>query len=490
MKNLTILFAFLLAVPAFSENARIAGTIRNSGTEYATLHYYETMLDRIFFEHRIDTVTLDQEGNFVFDLDLEHPVEFFIKSGRKYVTGNRFIEPGDTFDIRVSFLGRGMMKDIDADWTAANFFLYEFSLKYYADDAKVMEYDNSFSKDLQAFTDYIDLRRKQQLDFLDEFQHKMIMTDAFKTHIIAEIDYMWAIDRLQYLRRYPELTGKMPEIEDSYFEQIETIGLNNPKPLSNTRYPLLLQTYLRERYEYEVRESRRSRGRVFAANFGKMKLASEILGGEALDIACAALLREQISAMLFIRPESDSQYRSFVKATLEYAAKMIELFDSISTDRKYFERCSDYLEEARSLSPGMAMPDFSLNDLEGGEVSIYDFKGKPLFIDFWSMTCAPCLKAFPKIRELQSEFSDRNIVFIFISLDSDPVKVKDFVEDNDIRGVHLIAPGGFGSEAAKKYKIKAIPHYSLVDKLGRIFNANAPGPDQQQQLLQKLIEIR
>ena len=49
---------------------------------------------------------------------------------------------------------------------------------------------------------------------------------------------------------------------------------------------------------------------------------------------------------------------------------------------------------AFSLSIGETAPDFTLKDLEGKDVSLKDFKGKVVFINFWATWCSPCKKSF------------------------------------------------------------------------------------------------
>lgn len=62
-------------------------------------------------------------------------------------------------------------------------------------------------------------------------------------------------------------------------------------------------------------------------------------------------------------------------------------------------------------------PDFTLKNLAGDEVSLSDYLGKVVVIDFWATWCGPCRKGVPEFVEMQSEFGEDNLAILGISVD-------------------------------------------------------------------------
>lgn len=62
-------------------------------------------------------------------------------------------------------------------------------------------------------------------------------------------------------------------------------------------------------------------------------------------------------------------------------------------------------------------PDFTLNDLQGKQVSLNDYRGKTVLLDFWATWCAPCRMAAPELIKIQKNYRHKGLVVLAISLD-------------------------------------------------------------------------
>ena len=60
------------------------------------------------------------------------------------------------------------------------------------------------------------------------------------------------------------------------------------------------------------------------------------------------------------------------------------------------------------------LPDFTLEDLDGAPLSIRNWPGKPLVINFWATWCAPCLREIPMLKEFQTANPDLQVVGIAV----------------------------------------------------------------------------
>ena len=144
-----------------------------------------------------------------------------------------------------------------------------------------------------------------------------------------------------------------------------------------------------------------------------------------------------------------------------------EEFKETNPYPEYNEAIEAALTKALVLQPGQPAPDFTLDDLDGQPVSLNQFKGKAIFIDFWASWCGPCIVDLPYIQKIKAEMAEQPVVFLNISLDDDEEAWRKAVAKHEIKGVHLRA-AGWGADVAKAYSISSLPSYYVVDAQGRI----------------------
>jgi len=122
-------------------------------------------------------------------------------------------------------------------------------------------------------------------------------------------------------------------------------------------------------------------------------------------------------------------------------------------------------------------PDFTLQTITGEEVSLSDYRGKIVFINFWATWCGPCRTEIPAFVELQDEYGTDNLVILGISVDQgDRSVVTEFAKEYNINYKILYANG----EVVGKYGgIRSIPTTFIVDRDGYIRDGRVgfPGKD-------------
>jgi peroxiredoxin len=123
------------------------------------------------------------------------------------------------------------------------------------------------------------------------------------------------------------------------------------------------------------------------------------------------------------------------------------------------------------LKNGNPAPDFTLEDMSGNKVSLSDFKGKWVYLDFWSLSNGACISNFTKYGPVINEkYKDKNIVFLNICFEEDATKWRKKVDELQIGGVHVIAKGRTNLNICKTYQADVLPRTFLIDKTGNITN--------------------
>lgn len=93
-------------------------------------------------------------------------------------------------------------------------------------------------------------------------------------------------------------------------------------------------------------------------------------------------------------------------------------------------------------------------------------EGKTLVIEVWASWCGDCVKAMPKVKELQANNPD--VAFVFISMDKTADKWKLGIEKHELKGDHYMANDQMKGAFGKAIDLDWIPRYIIVDKTGNI----------------------
>ncbi|MFR9165310.1 MAG: redoxin domain-containing protein [Dysgonomonas sp.] len=143
--------------------------------------------------------------------------------------------------------------------------------------------------------------------------------------------------------------------------------------------------------------------------------------------------------------------------------------------------------DSRTFSAGEPYLDITLENPEGKDISLSDYVGKSevVLLDFWASWCGPCRKEIPFLIEAYDRYEDKGFEIVGISLDSDKGAWVQTIRRLGMTWPQMSDLGGWQSEAAQLYNVKTIPFTLLLDKSGKVIEANLRG----ERLLSKLEEL-
>jgi peroxiredoxin len=129
----------------------------------------------------------------------------------------------------------------------------------------------------------------------------------------------------------------------------------------------------------------------------------------------------------------------------------------------------------KSLAEGTKFPDFDEKDLDGKPLSVANYKGKVVLVDFWAVWCGPCVAELPNVLKAYEAHHAKGFEIIGISLDQDEKKLKAFIEEKKMTWVQYFDGKGWGNKLAAKYGVNSIPATYLLDGEGKIIGKNLRG---------------
>ncbi|RZK40433.1 MAG: TlpA family protein disulfide reductase, partial [Hymenobacter sp.] len=86
------------------------------------------------------------------------------------------------------------------------------------------------------------------------------------------------------------------------------------------------------------------------------------------------------------------------------------------------------------LVKGQPGPDFRLMDTSGRAVALRDLRGKVVYLDFWYSGCRPCLAEAPAAAKLKQQFAGQEVVFVYISIETNVDGWRQAIEKNSLAG--------------------------------------------------------
>ena len=117
---------------------------------------------------------------------------------------------------------------------------------------------------------------------------------------------------------------------------------------------------------------------------------------------------------------------------------------------------------------GKPVPDFSATDLNGKPISLQDYRGKIVLLDFWAVWNSFCISDILNVKKIYDTYKDQGFDVIGVSLDTDETKLRNYLQENQIPWRQIYSGQERQCPLVKQCNVKSIPARWLIDRDGKL----------------------
>ncbi|WLD91871.1 thiol-disulfide oxidoreductase ResA [Alkalihalobacillus sp. AL-G] len=129
-----------------------------------------------------------------------------------------------------------------------------------------------------------------------------------------------------------------------------------------------------------------------------------------------------------------------------------------------------FSNERGLVEVGDMAPNFALQDLEGNEVELEDYKGKGVFLNFWGTYCPPCEKEMPAMQRQYEKYKDEGVVILAVNIAESKFTVQNFA---DRKGLTFPIVLDKQREVVDAYGVGNLPATYLISPEGKVIKKTA-----------------
>jgi len=393
-------------------------------------------------------------GSFQMKVSLTGPTYMYLTDGENYIYG--MIEPNDDIKIKydainiatsMRFEGKGCEKFIFRNWLAQAR-VYTL-LKEQIGNARSNEHPFDY---LFNWLDSMKSVQLKKLESLKNFMSKQAF-DLFYSDVTAS--FMGNRFRSVGMVYHESNAVTLEKRGELLTDQSRKIIQNNQRFEERFYYS---STYVNEVYN------------ILFVHYDGLLLEQKVDGSlikkyEYLDSLLPLKLKQPVLT-LFLESDLEKMNQA------EELEIVIQKTYATTQDTIYRNYITGRLANIRSFRKGMPAPPFTLENEKGEKVSLENFAGKVVYMDFWYGACGACHALFQTMDTVKKMYaSNENVVFLYVSID--PAETwKKAIRKYDIKGYHLFTENkGSDHPIITAYKVAGYPTTCIIDKKGRIFSA-------------------
>jgi|GEM_PF-421072 len=480
MKHISILVPFLLVwLKAEAQKpVTISGTITDPADTKVILVNAGNV--RIIPGNRQETLTLSPEGKFSVTLPVTQKYSWIILAhgGRRFDfmarEGSELVltANGKKLDSTVVFEGKG--KEVPAFFarrSAAGMGL----MSYYRQTQDVAACDTA------GYMAALDSVKRKEQEAADIALARKELPGDFHKYWSAFLEYS-AYDAMLH---YPAV-HEMIRLKSNNIQNIppELYAITRQAPAAFRDEYLELPFYQTYVQSYFAKQ-------LAAQGFNNTITVNPETGAE--DRSLAYRQTDSVLQLLFRKapPKTAEFAAGRILATESMGWPVEALEERVALYRKRFPQSPNnkildsLVYEGKKFNPGQPAMDFTFTTIEGRQMKLSDLKGKVVYMDFWASWCGPCRGEMPHAKTIKEHFRDKDVVFLYVSIDENEAAWKRGIESMSISGIHTRTPG-WGGDIATLYQIRSVPAYFLIDKKGNFVNKKTPRPSQSAELIRQI----
>ncbi len=161
---------------------------------------------------------------------------------------------------------------------------------------------------------------------------------------------------------------------------------------------------------------------------------------------------------------------------IENAEECLTYIDKSIENTKFIKLARKKISDLKGTQIGAKATDFTQTAPDGKRISLSDFKGKYLLVDFWASWCRPCRMENPNVVAAYNRFKDKGFAILGVSLDSNKEQWIAAIRNDNLTWAQVSDLKGGSNDAAILYGIMSIPQNVLIDREGKIIAKNLRGP--------------
>ena len=434
------------AYAAVSNTSHILGFAPAYKGKEITLYAYADYISKLLIP--VATNQVNDSGSFHFTFNNNQIQHLLIRSGNEQA--GMYVEPQK--DYTILFPGRDTLRYPNLN------VLQEVELSFAVYDtteinARIIDYNERFAS---FWTD------NYQFFVLKQYKARL---DSFATAIKAH----YAPCNNAYLNQYIELA--LAKLELNTFHSKPDLAsrylLHQPIEYDNFEYMGFFNEFFHQ-YVQNYALSKNGEGFIAAVNTtANHDACMRILGGDKL------LENDTLRELVFLKGLSEIYYNPAYKR-----ANVLKLIDHIASNsliQAHRTIASNVLRTFSALQPGSMAPNFTVSDRKGKAHSLSDYKGKYLYLMFWTSNSTASMQEMKLLPALKRKYGDK-ITFITISEFQDSLAEKQFMKTPryDWTFLHTIE----GQTLKDSYEIKSYPAYYLINPQGKFVQVPALSPVQ------------
>lgn len=460
--------------PEVEQRTVILGAIDNIKEFPNAPRTIELCVDDISFDtqHSFETA-IDEDGKFIFDIPLYHSINTYLNYGDARITPYLFVN--DTLKMECSIGKKG----------------YQIGIVSAVFDKKHDKFQNQF-KNNYKWLNY---------DMIGGFRDKLPKNESvnelknrylnFEKELLSEIDSRVKRDSLNntlkdyltFSARYSIYTQiirsgriiKDKNEKKSFFAFINDSIIYNKKAMTSSDYRIFLSYYnINDVALINQQQAKAKTVYDRAKRYVQFVLAKrEGIWGEYL-----------AAARLF---SFASQDESISQTLSDSLSNLIGSSFSDTYIRQYllalYSKNGQKTEDNKNLKLPADAVLYKYDFLSGEQLFnkiVADNAGKVIYVDFWGTWCSSCITQMPYSQKIHEIFKGEDVSFVYLCSRSDAKSWEMAIKKHQIKGNHINLNSLQYEYLKDRFSIVGVPRYMLIDKYGKIVNADAPVPENEE----------